>query len=47
MDNSTCTTESFESWNPLEEAYYNPEFNSYASGPGADLDYNLQIPLKE
>lgn len=34
-----------DDWNPLEVAY-NSSYNSYNSGPGADLDRNLQLPRR-
>nr|CAD7444485.1 unnamed protein product [Timema bartmani] len=34
--------EAFDSWNPLEEDYEDPSFNTYHTGPGAYLNLNLQ-----
>nr|CAD7430691.1 unnamed protein product [Timema monikensis] len=44
LDNSTENKlkEAFNSWNPLEEDYEDPNFNTYHTGPGAYLNLNLQ-----
>lgn len=34
-----------DDWNPLE-AVYNSAYNSYDSGPGANLDKCLQLPRR-
>nr|CAD7200034.1 unnamed protein product [Timema douglasi] len=43
-DNSTDNKlkEAFDSWNPLEEDYEDPNFNTYHTGPGSYLNLNLQ-----
>jgi hypothetical protein len=37
---SLCEHE-ISDWDPMSEDYYDPNFNSYAHGPGSRLDRNL------
>lgn len=32
----------FKQWNPMENDYKNAKFNKYISGPGAEMDSELQ-----
>lgn len=34
-----------QNWNPMNDAFKNINFNSYAAGPGAQLSTDLQVSL--
>lgn len=40
--NAEDISDKFKQWNPMENDYKNTKFNQYVSGPGAELDTELQ-----